>query len=219
MAQKSKTDWERDWESAGLSPCSPHEKTRNQYSKWATRYDKELTDNMGYVAPKIAAETLTKWVKVKDARILDAGAGTGLVGKCLQQLGYNNLDALDICPEMLEIAEKKGVYKNMYVDILGGPNPIQLPSNQYDAVLCVGVIEHLGPLVLDELIRITKHNGIIVFTLRVDIAEDPDEVDFKQTLPKIESEHKVILLAKPRTAYRDLTDCFMYTYRVLKGTE
>ncbi|XP_013398381.1 uncharacterized protein LOC106164884 [Lingula anatina] len=148
----------------GLKWRSSPTDIRNHYAKRSAQYDKEVSDEIGYVAPRKAAETLATWIKNKDARILDAGAGTGLVGKCLQQLGYNNLDALDICPEMIEIAERKGVYKNMYVDILGGPNPIQLPSNQYDAVVCVGVIEQPGPAALDELIRITKHNGIIVFT-------------------------------------------------------
>ena len=43
-------------------------------------------------------------------RIIDAGAGTGLVGEALAKLGYTNMDALDISQEMLDEAEKKKVY-------------------------------------------------------------------------------------------------------------
>ncbi|XP_013399052.1 uncharacterized protein LOC106165388 [Lingula anatina] len=218
--QSQKSKWDHSWDSSGLGSRSSHQEIRKFYADWANEYDREYLDNLGYAGHKIAAETLAKWVKNKDARILDAGAGTGLVGECLQQLGYNNLDALDISPEMLAIAEKKGIYKNMYVDTLGGPTPIQLPSNQYDAVLIIGAITHTRAASLDELIRITRHNGVIIFTLRVDVAEDPDnEYDFKQKLPQLECEKKVELLANPRTAYRVPYDCFMYSYRVLKDTE
>ena len=43
-------------------------------------------------------------------KIIDAGAGTGLIGVELKKLGYTNLCALDISAEMLREAKKKEVY-------------------------------------------------------------------------------------------------------------
>ena len=50
--------------------------------------------------------------KPKDeVKIIDCGAGTGLCGVELHKLGYTNLCALDISPEMLNEARKKNVYQ------------------------------------------------------------------------------------------------------------
>ena len=45
-----------------------------------------------------------------DLKIIDVGAGTGLIGIELQKLGYSNLHALDISPEMLKEAERNGTF-------------------------------------------------------------------------------------------------------------
>ena len=42
------------------------------------------------------------------------GAGTGLIGIELQKLGYSNLHALDISPEMLKEAKKRNIYKRFF---------------------------------------------------------------------------------------------------------
>ena len=47
----------------------------------------------------------------KDESILDAGAGTGLVGECLHQMGYRNLTAMDLSTGMLEVARRKNIYQ------------------------------------------------------------------------------------------------------------
>ena len=53
-------------------------------------------------------------VKAKDEiKIIDAGAGTGLMAVELIKLGYTNLHALDISQEMLNEAKKKNLYKKI----------------------------------------------------------------------------------------------------------
>ena len=47
----------------------------------------------------------------KDIKILDAGAGTGIIGEMLVQRGYRNIDALDISEEMLNLAKQRNVYR------------------------------------------------------------------------------------------------------------
>ena len=50
----------------------------------------------------------------KDAIILDAGAGTGMVGEALAELGYTQIVGVDISEAMLENARKKQVYQAQY---------------------------------------------------------------------------------------------------------
>ena len=39
----------------------------------------------------------------KNIKILDAGAGTGIIGEMLVKQGYTNIDGLDISQKMLDI--------------------------------------------------------------------------------------------------------------------
>ena len=70
---------------------------------------------MSYIGPVVAADQLMKYLQDfgynNDVRILDLGCGTGLVGEHLYKHGYKNIDGLDCCQELLNIAERKSVYR------------------------------------------------------------------------------------------------------------
>jgi len=89
-----------------------------RYNRWAKDYDSELEEDYGWLAPQIVTGCVTKYVP-KEARILDAGAGTGLVGQCLYHGGYRNLVAIDLSEGMLEKARDKKVYGELYQMVLG----------------------------------------------------------------------------------------------------
>ncbi|NER34911.1 MAG: class I SAM-dependent methyltransferase [Oscillatoria sp. SIO1A7] len=152
------------------------------YKQWAKDYDRELVDDCNYVAPEKVVEVLSKFV-AKNAKILDAGAGTGLVGQILYDNGYSHLEAMDISAEMLEQANKKNVYTALYQKVMG--EPLGLPAESFDAIVSVGTFTygHAPSSSFDELIRITKPGGYIVFTLRLDFYESSD---FKQKMTALE---------------------------------
>lgn len=141
-----------------------------RYDEWAKDYDEDLEDDFGYVIPRIAAETFARFVP-KDARVLDAGAGTGLVGVELRRLGYSNLEAMDLSRGMLEEARRKEAYSDFHQMIMG--EPLGLDTGAYDAVVCVGVLTlgHAPARALDELARVVRPGGFVVFTLRPDVYE------------------------------------------------
>lgn len=136
------------------------------YGEWAERYDKDLIDEMGYVAPVIASQLLQKYVTDLNARILDAGCGTGLAGADLHQNGYRNLEGFDYSAQMLEKAKDKGVYTRLHQGDLTGR--LELEDNSYDAIISVGTFTcgHVGPEAFAELIRITRPGGYLCFTVR-----------------------------------------------------
>ena len=59
-----------------------NEELQERYDQWAAEYDRDLAESFAWNAPNKAAALLAKHV-AKPARILDAGAGTGLVGSRL----------------------------------------------------------------------------------------------------------------------------------------
>ena len=142
----------------------------NRYDQWADEYDRDLDTEFGWISPRVASESLAKYV-APTAEILDAGAGTGLVGEVLAKMGFTNLVAMDLSQGMLDEAEKKGVYKEFDKMALG--DNLDYPTGRFDAVISVGVftLGHAPASSLNELIRVTKPGGFIVYSIRPDIDE------------------------------------------------
>ena len=142
-----------------------------RYDQWSADYDSDIEGVFDWRAPGRAVEFFDKHVP-KDARILDAGAGTGLAGQALASLGYQDLEAMDMSAGMLSQARKKGVYKHLHQMVMG--NTLGFATGAFDAVIAVGVLTlgHAPADSLDELARITKAGGHVVFTVRTDLYEN-----------------------------------------------
>lgn len=141
------------------------------YKDWAETYDRDTVERLNYVGPQLSAEALAELVG-NDAVVLDAGCGTGLAGEELAKLDFKTIDGMDISPEMLEEARKKGPYRDLQVEDMTGP--LSYETDAYDAVICVGTFTHahVGPEGFDELIRITKSGGPIVATIHEEVWPD-----------------------------------------------
>ncbi|MCE2459119.1 MAG: class I SAM-dependent methyltransferase, partial [Dehalococcoidia bacterium] len=114
-----------------------NQQLEERYDQWAKEYDEDLESDFGYVMPRIAAETFQQFVPT-ESKVLDAGAGTGMVGVELNRLGFTNIDAMDMSQGMLDEADRKGVYSNFYQMVMG--EPLDMDTGSYDAVIGVGVL-------------------------------------------------------------------------------
>ena len=144
-----------------------NEQLAERYDEWAKEYDDDLENTFVWLAPIRGAEALASRV-AKDAKILDAGAGTGLAGVELQRLGYSDICAMDLSEGMLEEARAKGCYNDFRQMALGGR--LDFDADTYDAVISTGVFTpgHAPPSSFVDLCRVTKPGGYIVFSLRPD---------------------------------------------------
>ena len=142
------------------------------------------------MARKLAAGVLEKYAP-PTARILDAGAGTGLVGKALKEMGYGSIVAMDLSEGMLEIAKKTEAYESFDQMTLG--ETLGYETDSFDAVISVGVftVGHAPASGLDELVRVTKPGGHIVYSLRPDVYE---ENGFKEKHAELEAAGKLSIV-------------------------
>jgi predicted TPR repeat methyltransferase len=142
------------------------EELAEAYKNWAGDYDRDTLDTMGYVGPHVATSMLDGHLDSKACRVLDAGCGTGLVGEYLNRMGYQNVDAIDYSRDMLDEAEKKGVYQQLFQEDMN--KELNIPDDSYDATICVGTFTyaHVGPHAFDELVRVTRPGGHICFSIR-----------------------------------------------------
>ena len=70
---------------------------RALYDAWAAQYDQDL-QAFGYSYPPAIAGLVGRYVREREAPILDAGAGTGIVGEVPRSLGTRASPA-SICPK------------------------------------------------------------------------------------------------------------------------
>ena len=158
----------------------------DRYDEWAGSYDKDLDTDFGWLSPRKAVEAFAELVP-RNGRVLDAGAGTGLVGELLHGLGYEELMAMDLSQGMLDAAARKNVYKEFHRMAMG--STLDFPSDAFDGVISVGVftVGHAPAGSFDELTRVTRPGGHIVFSLRPDVYEQDG---FKEKQSALEAEGK-----------------------------
>ena len=103
----------------------------------------------------------------EDIKILDAGAGTGIIGEMLVQQGYSNIDALDISEEMLNLAKQRNVYKRYICAALSDVPIDDIQTGEYDVTLCAGTIVYgqAKPSALDECVRHVRPGKVLLLHL------------------------------------------------------
>ena len=135
------------------------------YEDWTknSKFDQNMVD-WKYTAPTNATILLHRYSPNKDIQILDAGCGSGLVGKELTKKGYTNITGVDFSQSMMDLIPKN-IYKSLKLIDLN--EILDYKKNSFDAIICVGTFTygHVRAHALDEFLRITKNNGLICFTV------------------------------------------------------
>lgn len=163
------------------------EETKRLYADWAETYDAELKAN-GYATPGRCAEALAAVAPDKSAPILDLGAGTGLSGEAFAAAGFTTIDGNDFSPEMLEIARRKGIYRELAVSDL--ERPIHAEPGQYAHMAAVGVFSpgHAPAEMIEQVIALLPVGGGFVFSLNDHALEDPS---YRATIDRLVREGTV----------------------------
>ncbi|MDA0238941.1 MAG: methyltransferase domain-containing protein [Proteobacteria bacterium] len=99
------------------------------------------------------------------ARLLDLGCGTGLVGKHLAPY-TDELVGVDLSPNMLEIADQKGIYTELSEsDVLTYLN--SAASRSFDLITAADVFVYVGALtdVFRQVARVLRPGGLFAFSI------------------------------------------------------
>lgn len=127
------------------------------YKQWSDTYEQSVEDEMDLrLLSKIKK---IDWKEVHSA--VDFACGTGRIGSWLKQQGVDQIDGIDITPEMLSKAAEKHVYRSLInADILNSG----IKAESYD--LCIQVLadEHMPDIspLYAEAARVIKNNGYFV---------------------------------------------------------
>ncbi len=177
------------------------------YRNWSANnnYEKDL-EGWNYLAPLLSCQLFNSQKINQNSLILDAGCGTGLVGKILKNKGYNNVEGLDFSSEMLDLIPLD-IYKKTYQADLN--KKLQIPDNFYDHALCVGTFTygHARANAFYEFHRILKNNSYFAFSINEGVFKS---YDFEKAISKFEKNKKWTVISFEKKIYIEKKDIEAY---------
>lgn len=153
--------------SGGQTPDrSPNAYVKNLFNHYASYYDRHLQTHLHYDVPEQlvqAIEEESQCGETESWRVLDLGCGTGLVGERIKHLA-SHLTGVDVSPNMVQQAEKKGIYNDL---MIGDLNNIFDSQADMDVVIAGDVFTYIGDLheIFTKTYDVLKPNGIFAFTV------------------------------------------------------
>ena len=174
------------------------EKVLDYYDNWTKK--KQYNNDMviwNYEAPQNTASLLNKHAIDKKINILDAGCGTGLVGKELKKYGYSNLTGVDFSQSMLDLIPT-GIYHT--IGLIDLNEPLKYGNNTFDAIMCVGTFTygHVKAHALNEFIRIVNYQGLICFTINEGIYK---EYEFDKKIDELTTNNQWEIIELSKSTY------------------
>lgn len=140
---------------------------RDLYAEWAPSYDTGFVSAMGYQLPVEVARAFVAGGGT--GPVLDVGAGTGLVAEHLAKLNIGPIDAVDLSPQMLDVARGKQVYRALFADNFTEANH-SLEAGGYSGIVSAGTFTHghLGPEGLAPLLPLLRPGGTATLSINLE---------------------------------------------------
>lgn len=148
------------------------------FDEYAPRFEKHLTETLGYDVPQTLATVIDRIRPDGLLRILDIGCGTGLAGVALSHR-KKFMSGVDLSPAMIAQAADKGLYDELHTsDMLdfmrniadGGAEP-------YDLIVAADVLIYTGALhpAFTAARALLPADGLFLFSLQDGTAQNGDD--------------------------------------------
>lgn len=125
----------------------------------------------------------------EDLRVFDVGAGNGMVGEQLQEIGVEEIVGVDIIEEAAAAAERDrpGVYDDYFVlDLTEIPEPAhqQLRERQLNCMTSVAALgfDDIPPDAFAEAYNLIEPNGLISFSIKEEMVSGEDSSGFSRLI-------------------------------------
>ncbi len=161
---------------------------------------------------------------VEDMVVLDIGAGSGLVGKTLADLGVKSIVGIDIVPEAAQAAQRQypGIYENYYVEDLTKLTEMTkqaLNGRGFNCLICCSALSqgHVPADALSVVYNQVAPDGFIAFNVAQYFWEDNTKTGFRQQHSWVEDKAVFEVIQKHPYRHRFYTDGRPLEYLAIVG--
>ncbi|NEO91082.1 MAG: class I SAM-dependent methyltransferase [Moorea sp. SIO3G5] len=158
-------------------------------------YEYLTLEKLRYQSPGVLSSLLIEKVTqaggiVEDLVVLEIGAGSGLFGRALTNLGVKSITGVDIVPEAADAAEREypGVYENYYAEDLANLSQTAqeaLTSRGFNCLVCCSALSsgHIPAEALTTALNAIAPSGWIAFNVAKKVWENKGAGGFVQLHP------------------------------------
>lgn len=194
-------------------------------------YEKLFYDVLECASPKvirelIAAELAKRGSDPASLRVLDLGAGNGIVGEELHALGVERVVGADILPEAAAAArrDRPAVYADYLVadmSALTTAERAMLADHRFTALTCVAALgfADIPPACFREAFNLVENGGLIAFTLKDEFLTDQDSTGFAGLIKRATASGALELATSQRYQHRLAVDRTPLHYVAFVGTK
>ncbi len=160
-------------------------------------YEQIFYDRLKCSSPSKVATILESSVKqsndsVTELRVLDLGAGNGIMGEELKKRGASRLVGVDIIPEAYDatIRDRPGIYDDYYVQDftkLGGETREDIASWQFDCMVSVAALGFgdIPSRAFIEAFNIISTEGWVAFNIKETFLDHSDNTGFSRLIREL----------------------------------
>lgn len=163
-------------------------------------YEKLFYENLSCNSPWRVADLLVDTcseydINLHDLRVLDVGAGNGMVGDELVQRGVRHVVGIDIYDEARDatMRDRQGIYRDYHVVDLTKLKPAVESRLREHRFNCMTTVAALGfgdipPLAFNTALDLVQTGGVIAFNIKEDFIDECETSEFSKLIRELKVE-------------------------------
>jgi predicted TPR repeat methyltransferase len=172
-------------------------------------YDVLRCDSPATIRGMLEKELSKAGVPASDLRVLDLGAGNGLVGAELADLGVDRVVGVDILPEAADAAQRDhpdvyDAYHVMDLTDLAASEREELSGHDFNCLTCVAALGFgdIPPEAFRAAYNVVEPGGWVAFNLKEDFMNGHDRSGFSELISRASDEGILEMRSQQRYQHR-----------------
>jgi predicted TPR repeat methyltransferase len=172
-------------------------------------YDKYKCDSPNVVCSELVKEVENTPMKVSELKVLDVGAGNGMVGEELKSAGADSVFGIDIIEEAAEAIERDrpGIYDDYLIEDLTRLSDGTREKVERWSPNCMTIVAALGfddipPEAFAEAFNMISEQGWVAFNIKDEFCSKGDRTGFSKLIDNMTMTGTSVFSVKSKKRYR-----------------
>jgi SAM-dependent methyltransferase len=160
-------------------------------------YEQLFYDRLKCSSPRTVGERLQQSVEranqpLSELRVLDLGAGNGMMGEVLKQFGVARMVGVDIIPEACEATDRDrpGIYDAYYITDFCDLDPdekLEFAEWSFDCLTCVAALGFgdIPPAAFFQALQFLAVDGWVAFNIKETFLDHSDKSGFSRLIREL----------------------------------